>query len=74
MTWGSIMHRNPVVCLRCGGAGFEHLSTGHLDGSRGPGASWRVRCLGCGAVWLAMALLESLHEGKPLEWFSPGAE
>ncbi|HEY1189103.1 MAG TPA: hypothetical protein VGE74_15725 [Gemmata sp.] len=74
MTWGSIKPRTPEACPRCRGSDFEHLATEHLDGARGPGASWRVVWLGCGAVWTALALSQSLRKGAPLEWFTPNAE
>jgi uncharacterized Zn finger protein len=71
MTWGDIQYRVPQTCPRCSGSDFEHLATGRMHGSRGPGVSWRVRCRACGAVSMAMILLDALHEGKALDWFNP---
>ena len=69
-----IEDRVPDACEKCGGSDFEHLGMGQLSGSRGPAASWRVRCFGCGTIWFALTLLErSVWAGKPLEWHvAPG--
>jgi hypothetical protein len=69
-----IERRAPDACGRCGGSEFEHLGMGRLSGSRSVGASWRVRCRGCGTTWFALTLLDpSVWAGKPLEWHADAA-
>ncbi|HEX4613333.1 MAG TPA: hypothetical protein VH092_34425 [Urbifossiella sp.] len=59
-----IERRTPDACGRCGGSDFEHLEFARLSGSRGAGASWRVRCRWCGVGWFALTLLDDLPQEK----------
>ena|GEM_PF-5873636 len=64
-----LRQRTPVSCPQCGGAEFDCYETGCLSGSRGPGLNWLVRCRGCGGLWKALALIDAVLAGTPLEWF-----
>lgn len=59
----------PEFCPQCCGSAFDRFETGHLSGSRGPGMNWLVRCRGCGGLWQALALIDGILAGAPLEWF-----
>ena len=61
--------RTPESCPECGGAEFDCYEMGRLSGSRGPGLNWLVRCRGCGGLWKALALIDIVLTGVPLQWF-----